>query len=267
MRTALVAFFLLFGASLLRMHHPATFREEWLAISAVLSEAVFFAAEVWIAYLALEPFVRRRWPETLIGWNRLLAGRWRDPMVGREVLVGGVAGATFAILTVIAVLIPMWVGHDVSPLRGQPVALGSPRFAVSLVLFAAFESVFKCVFALVLLLVLRAIVRRNDVAIALAAAVIAVYYIAQIPGPPMLRAIIGVVHGALLYFVLLRVGLLALVVTGFVSVTAGRVPLTLDPSRFYFGQSMFVLVLLAALCCLGFFISLAGKRFLPRVAM
>src|SRR5687768_18051298 len=46
-----------------------------------------FLAIPWIAYLAGEPFVRRRWPWQVISWNRLLAGRWRDPLVGRDVLI------------------------------------------------------------------------------------------------------------------------------------------------------------------------------------
>jgi hypothetical protein len=32
--------------------------------------------------------VRRRWPATLVSWSRLLAGRFRDPLVGRDVLAG-----------------------------------------------------------------------------------------------------------------------------------------------------------------------------------
>ena len=36
--------------------------------------------------------MRRTWPRSLIGWTRLLAGRFRDPMVGREVLFGTIIG-------------------------------------------------------------------------------------------------------------------------------------------------------------------------------
>lgn len=35
----------------------------------------------WLMYMALEPYVRRRWPDMLIGWSRLLAGDYRDPLV------------------------------------------------------------------------------------------------------------------------------------------------------------------------------------------
>jgi serine/threonine-protein kinase len=51
-----------------------------------------------VTYLALEPFVRRRWPGRLIGWQRLLAGRLLDPRVGRDVLLGVATGATMCVL-------------------------------------------------------------------------------------------------------------------------------------------------------------------------
>ena len=50
--------------------------------------SLFLAGAVWMVYVAVEPYVRRYWPGVLIGWSRLLAGRWRDPLVGRDILVG-----------------------------------------------------------------------------------------------------------------------------------------------------------------------------------
>ena len=42
----------------------------------------------WCFYAAIEPSVRRAWPGMLISWTRLIDGRWRDPLVGRDLLVG-----------------------------------------------------------------------------------------------------------------------------------------------------------------------------------
>src|SRR5262249_50749407 len=44
----------------------------------------------------------RRWPVVIVGWSRLIAGRWRDPLVGRELLVGCAAGAIVALMTYIS---------------------------------------------------------------------------------------------------------------------------------------------------------------------
>lgn len=43
---------------------------------------------MWLYYLAIEPYVRRLWPESIVSWSRLLAGRFDDPLVGRDVLIG-----------------------------------------------------------------------------------------------------------------------------------------------------------------------------------
>src|SRR5215813_13415614 len=53
-----------------------------------LAHCFFPATLAGMEYLALEPYVRRRWPTVLISWSRLLAGRFRDPLVGRDALFG-----------------------------------------------------------------------------------------------------------------------------------------------------------------------------------
>jgi hypothetical protein len=59
---------------------------------------VFYGVLFWAIYLALEPFVRRHWPQTLMSWTTLLGGRLRDPIVGRDVLAGVAVGALIALL-------------------------------------------------------------------------------------------------------------------------------------------------------------------------
>jgi lipopolysaccharide biosynthesis protein len=47
------------------MHHVADMVNEfWRFINAV-AVSLFFGAFVWLAYLAIEPIARRRWPELL----------------------------------------------------------------------------------------------------------------------------------------------------------------------------------------------------------
>jgi serine/threonine-protein kinase len=60
-----------------------------------------FALLSWAVYLAAEPFARRNWPQTLIGWTRVLSGRIRDGIVGRDVLIGGATALSWR--TMIAV--------------------------------------------------------------------------------------------------------------------------------------------------------------------
>ncbi len=77
---------------------------------------------VGLCYLAVEPFVRRAWPEFLVGWNRLLAGRIGDPRVGREWLAGTAVGVLHRVVIVALPALATWLGHDVMVLdRGNLV--------------------------------------------------------------------------------------------------------------------------------------------------
>ena len=49
--------------------------------------SIAFGFVVGSAYLALEPWVSRLWPHAMITWARLLSGKWRDPVVCRDLLV------------------------------------------------------------------------------------------------------------------------------------------------------------------------------------
>jgi serine/threonine-protein kinase len=60
---------------------------------------LFWASFLGLAYLALEPIVRRKHPEWLTAWTRLLEGRWLDPLVGRHVLVGLIGGVALVLVS------------------------------------------------------------------------------------------------------------------------------------------------------------------------
>ena len=67
--------------------------------------------------------MRRRWPRTLLAWSRVLAGRFRDPLVGRELLAGTLlANAAFGSLIVGRIIVE-WMGQP-SP-RLLELSLGS----------------------------------------------------------------------------------------------------------------------------------------------
>jgi hypothetical protein len=256
-----------FLLSLLRIHHPSSMTEEWVLLSHVVADTAFWSAMLWIAYLAIEPLVRRRWPEMLIAWSRLLGGHWRDPLVGRDVLAGLTAGIGIALALRMTAIAPAWLGITTPPLATVATPLGGTRHVLGYILIALGEAMFKSVFAIVLLLVLRALVRRLDAAVVLSVIVVAVLDVSAATGPLGVRAVYGVIIGAVVYALLLRLGLLALVAAGFISTIFADIPLTLDTSSWYFPRAALVLFLLAAVACGAFYLSLAGKRFLPRFAL
>jgi hypothetical protein len=56
------------------------------------------AAMAWFVYIGLEPWARRFRPRLLIAWTRVLAGSFRDALVGRSLLTGAVVGTLFVVI-------------------------------------------------------------------------------------------------------------------------------------------------------------------------
>ena len=87
----MAAIYAIFAAvgTLLRMHHTAT-QNELVGFWMTVSGALVNAAIVWIFYMALEPWVRRKWPRTMISWTRYSSRGISDPLVGRDLLYAAV---------------------------------------------------------------------------------------------------------------------------------------------------------------------------------
>ncbi len=79
-------------------HHVGSLAEINTFWKVVLGKSASDAAIVWIEYLALEPWVRRTWPHTLISWSRYTVKGWRDALVGRDLLYSAGIGAVLALL-------------------------------------------------------------------------------------------------------------------------------------------------------------------------
>ncbi len=94
---ALLYFTCMAGGRYLATPHSTT-SEEIETFWRVVAVAGINSGLAWILYLALEPWVRRRWPHTMIGWTRYVAKGFRDPLVGRDLLIGAAAGALFAVI-------------------------------------------------------------------------------------------------------------------------------------------------------------------------
>jgi serine/threonine-protein kinase len=101
------------GAWAFGAHHESSSAEFEVILANGISNALLFGVFVWIIYLAVEPFARRNWPQMLISWARLLGGRLRDPLVGRDLLVGAAAAVLIEIVRVPAI-------------RSMAAALGIP---------------------------------------------------------------------------------------------------------------------------------------------
>jgi len=92
LRVGAVIFVLAFVSTIGFAGHAFSVPHEAAIVLQALKKGLLEGVGFCMVYLALEPYVRRRWPDKLIAWTRLLAGRWRDPMVGRDILIGIAGG-------------------------------------------------------------------------------------------------------------------------------------------------------------------------------
>jgi hypothetical protein len=116
--------------------HTLDAPEELGLLTHGFSAAAGWAVVLLVLYLALEPLMRRFWPHLLVSWSRAIAGRWRDPLVGRD-LLGGCAMGMLGTLTVVGrYVLPERFGMGVSVFQPPSVLplLGPLPFAGNLLL-------------------------------------------------------------------------------------------------------------------------------------
>lgn len=157
-------------------------------VNGAASFALYIVATTWIFYVALEPFVRRRWPQVLIGWTRLLAGGWRDPLVGRELLIGTIAGCfTSSLLLGGQVFNEWWTGQWSFPVDVidsiKWMAVGSAAPALYTAAMALAAAPFFALIGLFMLFLLRVVLRNGTAAAVAFAVVVSALFIGASPNP------------------------------------------------------------------------------------
>ena len=253
----------LFGCSLiaqmLRADHVALAYAEISLVTNLLAQALFYAVVAWFYYMALEPVARRRWPQLLVGWARLLAGGSRDPLVGRDLLVGTLAGVALAVVVHLAVVVPAWFGLPTPPPRGQVLSsLGDIRHLAYFIFWNPSPAVSLGVGTLFALFLFRAIVRSHWLAFGMLSVVL--YFVfAAIIGSKDLLSLSVALFTAIYLLVMLRAGLLAGVASLYCFLLLEATPLTLEFSAWYADRTLATLVLLGGLLVYGFRVSLGGK--------
>ena len=232
--------------------------QQWRHIGRGLGQALWVAALFWLLYLAIEPALRRRWPETLISWSRLLAGRYRDPRVGRDLLLGMVVAWGNALLACGGKWLESWSGGTAA--RPEPVELGCLlgfRPALAACLGGIATAIAVALFAGLLLVLLRMLLRGHRVTIAayflLSWAIVAASFGSSHPTALLTQ---GLMVAAIL-ILLLRVGLLATIVPFYIGFL--EIPWTPDVTRWYGQPTAIALALIASVAAYGFWTSLGGR--------
>jgi Protein kinase domain len=221
--------------------------------------AVFQSGVLWVLYVALEPVVRRRWPQTIVSWSRLLAAGPRDPLVGRDVLVGCVMGAVIGTVTrVMVVAVPLLGAPPPQPFVSEPRLLLGTRKVVAETVSTLSDVVTLGLGFLFLVFLLRMLLRREW---AVAAALVVIFGLGQVlqSDVPVAAAVRVIIVFSGLALVLMRFGLVAAIATIYFSFLIESFPFTTDASAWYFGVGLFAAVLMAAIAITAFRISLGSR--------
>ena len=232
-----------------------------------LAWSLYRSVVAWIFYVAIEPDLRRLWPRTMISWARALEGRWRDPLVGRDFLLGALSAGAMCLVLLGWPLISGWFGvpAPAGQIGGVDAAtlcsLGGLLPALMAMLLMHGGVTLTGGFSMVVLLVLlRLLTRRTWVAVAIWLPLLVALNLNG-EADRILFLMVGVLWLTLLF----RLGLLCLVVAfGLVGLQL-PLPAVLGGSVWYSGPSWLCLALFAAVAIYGFIVSLGGRRAFGRI--
>jgi len=226
-----------------------------------LAWALYRVGLVYVFYLALEPYARKIWPHMLVSWVRVMGGRFRDPLVGRDLLIGALYGTGFAMIMGVTGWIPELLG-----LRGYGFetrlwsweSLRGLRQAVAAVAGVHTQSLLFIFIGIMMFLALRLLLRRNWIAVVVFSALVMLLFNPGTgqPAPYLIGLLIGML---LFWFVLFRFGLLPIVLGSTVCDLLLTLPLTFNLTAWYGYVTLLTLLVTVGVAAWGFWTALAGR--------
>ncbi len=255
LRLAMVMFLLEMGLFLCLSHFATVGDTIGLTILAI-STASFLSGAMWIFYMAIEPWVRRQWPKSLISWTRLLGGNWRDPVVGRDILLGVALGVVWVLVFQIRYIPIMHMG-GVPSLGSTEVLIGG-RLALGTWLRQWPQSIQTTLIFFLVFFGLKVVLRKEWIAAIIFITIFAVppgvsgpYKMVELP------AMILVYGIALL--IVIRFGLVPLAIAIVTINLTVNIPFSADISAWYMPTSIFALLSILVIAGWGFYHSLGGQ--------
>jgi len=246
-----------------------------------LGLAMFVGGAMYILYLGLEPYVRRTWPEMLVGWTRFIGGRIRDPLVGHDVLIGVTCGAGLALLTIATVAVPPMLGlsepqphatqfEPLFGLRGTVLTLldalnnGMQNMLITTFEFAGFRALFETAIRWLLKRTGKSLSDKKLEAlfIALTTATIAIVSALSTgsANQRVLDALYQSISIVVVLNVLLKIGIFSATVMFFTQSVLLRMPHSFDSSALYASQGWFAVLVLLGLAATGYWMATSSGR-------
>jgi hypothetical protein len=242
-------------------HHVSSSAEIVLFVLA-LSVSLFFGMITWLLYAALEPYVRRYWPHTLISWSRMLSGKLQDPVFARDVLLGTLFGLFSALADQLQPLVEAGLGKP--PMRPlgltNAIALEGMRGSIATVLYQASASFSTALLIFFLFFILRLIFKRGWLAAVLLALLFCVPSIGA--ANPLIDALFTAPFFLFYLWVLHRFGLVALATLCFVNQLADQMPITTPLTAWHNEGGVLAMVVILAVAIYGYHYARAGRPLL-----
>ncbi len=259
-RLGLFALCVCLGSWLIGGTHVSGVGEADLFFMAV-TRSVFGAVVLALTYISFEPFVRRRWPQTIVSWSRVLVGGFRDPLVGRDLLFGSLIGVVLMLIQYFGLLLYHLAGLTVVRVSTDPITLAGGRYMAGQFLFLVVDTLNKSLGILFLIFLGRTLLRKQWLTAVIVVVSLAAMYAPNEPNG-WIAWPINLLFFGLMVFTLMQFGLLAVAVAIFVAIFLAQFPLGTDFSVWYAADVAFVLMVVIGLAVYGFRTALAGQRLL-----
>jgi serine/threonine-protein kinase len=226
-------------------------------LTPILFQPAGLAGIVWVLYLAFEPYFRRRHPELLVSWTRLVAGRFGDPLVGRDILGGVLLGCASFLLFVAVNAAPAFLASGgETPIPFDADTLGGLRGLASAMAGRLVDALMSTLFATSFLFVGTLLLRRRWLAVGFFWVVFAALNAGR--ENAILEVPVAGLTSALFVIALIRFGFVGLGTLYITQNVLTSVPLTLDLSAWYFGYGLFFVLVVLALAGWGFWAARGG---------
>jgi serine/threonine-protein kinase len=228
-----------------------------------LPKPVLVSFFIFVAYLAIEPFFRRRLSDMFISWNRLIAGDFRNPMIGRDILMGitlsaGIIFINSLIATGKSYVNFVWINEFF--FNGTTGNLNGFSKYLFIIPNGLVQSIVGSFMAIFFILVFSLIFKQKWKSIL---AVMLLFGVTAAAGQVFQEDWAGVVSTVFIYtvgfFILLRFGLVAFAASAFVQNVIDDLQVTFNTSSFYFSSTILLMLVIFGIAICAYYISTAGK--------
>jgi tRNA A-37 threonylcarbamoyl transferase component Bud32 len=219
-----------------------------------------------LLYLALEPYVRRFWPKTVVSWSRLMSRQWRDPLVGRDILYGIALGLLIHVIGLGADALHTRLGYVIPPHLPTLDNLLGTRYVIAIMgnqVFNAILNAMVCVFGMV---ILKILLRSEWAAVGVAIGLFTFTSSRGIGdgGSAAVNLATVVMFITLIVLTIKRLGLLSTIVLFLVDSFINNAAVTLDPSRWFFADALLPVLFVVGLAVWAFYVSRGGEPLFGR---